>query len=216
MAVAVVFATQQLEAQIQRQAAAVTSLTHNINPNPISPFFAQATGGDGTVYDFAPIGGISGDLVSGAGDTTNVSGTITIVGTSNSSTNFNDGNRLPKGVTLTYDLSFTISTTDGDLVTANGNTGNGLAPGALPFGVFDPGESIEFSVAAISNISFTGTPTDPSVTFTPGTVSEVGLSQFRSNNFAEPTNGVTLSNGTDTVGFGTQVHFRRFSLKELG
>lgn len=205
MAVAVVFATQQLEAQIQRQAAAVTSLTHNINPNPISPFFAQATGGDGTVYDFAPIGGISGDLVSGAGDTTNVSGTITIVGTSNSSTNFNDGNRLPKGVTLTYDLSFTISTTDGDLVTANGNTGNGLAPGALPFGVFDPGESIEFSVAAISNISFTGTPTDPSVTFTPGTVSEVGLSQFRSNNFAEPTNGVTLSNGTDTVGFGTSM-----------
>jgi len=127
------------------------------------------------------------------------------VGTSNSSTNFNDGNRLPKGVTLTYDLSFTISTTDGDLVTANGNTGNGLAPGALPFGVFDPGESIEFSVAAISNISFTGTPTDPSVTFTPGTVSEVGLSQFRSNNFAEPTNGVTLSNGTDTVGFGTSM-----------
>jgi len=116
MAVAVVFATQQLEAQIQRQAAAVTSLTHNINPNPISPFFSQATGDDGTVYDFAPIGGISGDLVSGAGDTTNVSGTITIVGTSNSSTNFNDGNRLPKGVTLTYDLSFTISTTDGELL----------------------------------------------------------------------------------------------------
>lgn len=205
LTMAVAFGTQTLEAQTQQQGQSVTSLTHGIVGGPISPFFSQATGSDGTVYDFAPIGGISGDLVSGAGDTTNVSGTITIVGTSNASTNFNDGNRLPKGITLTYDLSFTISTTDGDLVTAGGNTGDGLAPGALPFGVFDPGEAIEFSVATISNISFSGTPTDPSVTFTPGTVSAVGLSQFRSNNFAEATEGVTLSNGTDTVGFGTSM-----------
>ncbi len=143
-----------------------------------------------------------GDIVAGASNTTNISGTLTVVGTANAVTNFNDGNGLPKGITLSYDLSFSISTDDGMLVTANGNTGNGLAPGALPNGVFDPGESIEFSAATISNVQFTGTPTDAGVTFTPGSVTGVGLSLFRSNNFGEGSNGATLSNGTDTIGFG--------------
>ncbi len=203
MASVFAFGSHQLDAQTQKQAQAVNSLSHNIGGGPVSPFFTQATGSDGTVYDFAPAAGLAGNIVSGASDTTTVSGTLTIAGNSNAFTNFNDGNRLPKGITLTYDLSFTISTSDGLLVTANGNTGNGIAPGALPNGVFDPGESIEFSAATISNVSFSGTPTDAGVTFTPGTVTGVGLSQFRAGNFAEASNGAILDNGTDTIGFGT-------------
>jgi hypothetical protein len=206
---AIVFAlgADQLDAQVQKQAQAVNSLSHNIGNNnpPFSPFFAEATGSDGTIYSFAAAGGLAGDLVSGAGDTTNVSGTLTIVGNSNAGTNFNDGNRLPKGITLTYDLSFSISTGDGLLVTSAGNTGNGIAPGALPSSEFVPGESIEFSAATISNVAFSGTPTDPGVTFTPGTVTGVGLSQFRSNNFGEGTEGALLDNGTDTIGFGVSI-----------
>ena len=207
MAIAIAFGSQhQLEAQTQVNAQALTNYSHNINnPGPISPFFTQATDANKILRIFDPAAGLSGDLVSGAGNSTNVSGTVTIVGSSNAITNFRDGNGLPRGVTLTYDLSFTISTSDGLLVTAGGNTGNGLAPGALPFDVFNPGESIDFSAATVSNISFTGAPTDPGVTFTPGTVSGVGLSQFRSSNFGEASNGATLSNGTDTVGFGVSM-----------
>ena len=135
-----------------------------------------------------------------------VSGTITIVGNSNSSTNFNDGNRLPKGITLTYDVSFSVSTGDGVLVSAAGNTGNGIAPGDNPpYGAFDPGEAIEFSPASITNVSFSGAPTEPGVTFIPGAVTGVGLTQFRSNNFGEGAQGAVLDNGTDTVGFGLEM-----------
>ena len=128
---AIIFGAHQLEAQTQQQAQVVTNLSHNIGNAPVSPFFTQATGSDGTVYNFAPAGGLEGSIVSGASNTTTVSGTLTIVGSSNAITNFNDGNRLPRGITLTYDLSFTVSTNDGLLVTANGNTGNGLGPGQL-------------------------------------------------------------------------------------
>jgi len=200
-AIACTLGTQQLEAQVQRQAQAVTSASHNINPGPFSPFFTQATGADGTVFDFADNNGLAGSIVAGAADTTIVSGTLTIIGNSSSGTNFNDGNGLPRGLTVMYDVSFSISTNDGLLVTAGGNTGNGIAPGALPSSEFDPGESIEFSAATISNVVFAGTPTDPGVTFTPGTVS-VGLSQFRSANFFEAAEGAILDNGTDTIGFG--------------
>ena len=204
--IAIAFGSQhQLNAQTQVTAQAATNYSHNIDPGPFSPFFTEATDSNGTLVNFGPATGLSGDLASGAGNSTNVSGTITVVGSSNAITNFRDGNGLPKGVTLTYDVSFTVSTSDGLLVTAGGNTGNGLAPGALPFDVFDPGESIEFSAATVSNVSFTGAPTDPGVTFTPGTVAGVGLSQFRSNNFAEASNGATLSKGTETVGFGVSM-----------
>ena len=201
VAIAFTFGTQQLEAQTQKDGQAVTSLSHNISPGPFSPFFTQATNSDGATVNYGAAGGLVGDLAAGAGDTTNVSGTITIVGNANAIANFNDGNGLPRGITLTYDLSFSISTTDGDLVTAGGNTGNGLGVGSLPFGTFDSGESIVFSAATVSNVAFTGTP-EAGVTFTPGTVTGVGLSQFRSADFTEASEGAILDNGTDTIGFG--------------
>ena len=202
MAIAIALGTHQVQAQTQVQAQAITEHSHNISPGPFSPFLSQATDSNGAVVDYLASNGFVGDLVAGEGNITTVSGTITVVGNSSAVTSYSDGNRLPTGVTLSYDLAFRISTADGLLVTAGGNTGNGLAPGDMPFGAFDPGESIEFTAAQISNVAFTGTPTAPDVTFTPGTVSDVGLSQFRSANFVEATNGAVLDNGTDSVGFG--------------
>ena len=202
MVVVIIFSTSNLTAQTSVNSEAITFHSHNINPGPDSPFFAFASDANGTSYFYAPANGVAGDLISGNGDQTNVTGTLSIVGNSSALTNFNDGNRLPSGVTLTFDFGFTISTSDGLLVTAAGNTGNGLGVGAAPFDAIDPGESIEFSAATFSNISFTGSPLDPGVTFTPGTVTGIGMSQFRSANFGEGTNGAILDNGTDTIGFG--------------
>ena len=202
MVVVIVLSTSNLAAQTSVNGESVTIHSHNINPGPDSPFFAFASDANGTPYFYDPANGVAGDLISGNGDTTNVTGTLTIVGNSSALTNFSDGNRLPNGVTLSYDFSFTISTNDGLLVTAAGNTGNGLGVGAAPFGAFAPDESVEFSAATFSNISFTGSPLDPGVTFTPGTVTGIGMSQFRSANFGEGTNGAILDNGTDTIGFG--------------
>ena len=129
MVVVIIFSTSNLTAQTSVNSEAITFHSHNINPGPDSPFFAFASDANGTSYFYAPANGVAGDLISGNGDQTNVTGTLSIVGNSSALTNFNDGNRLPSGVTLTFDFGFTISTSDGLLVTAAGNTGNGLGVG---------------------------------------------------------------------------------------
>lgn len=189
-------------AQVTVNAEARSQHSHNINPGPFSPFFTFAGNENGDPIFYTAAAGLTGNLISANGSSTTVSGTIVVNGNATAQNQFNDGNQLPLGVRLSYDVSFTISTTDGVLVTANGNTGNGLGPGAPEFDAFDPGESITISPATVSNVSFTGAPFDLGVTISTPTLMGVGMDNFRSANFGEGTNGAILDNGTDSVGFG--------------
>ena len=183
--------------------AALTNFSHNIGDPvaPVSPFFTQTTGDDGTVFDFAAAFGLAGSIVTGEADTTTVSGTVQIVGNATAANDFSTGNQLPTGVTLSYDVSFTISSPDGPLTTSGGNTGNGIGIGTAQFESINDGEQLVISPATISNVAFTGAPAD-GVGFVPGDVVDVALTQFRSNNFPEVASGAVLSNGSDSVGFG--------------
>ena len=142
---------------------AVTNFSHNINPGPFSPFFTEATdANNGTVYSFTDDNGLTGSIVSATSNSTTVGGTVTVVGNATAANDFSNGNQLPEGVTLSYDVSFTISSPDGQLATSAGNTGNGIGIGATQYEAIDNGEQLVFSPATISNITFSGTPTDGS------------------------------------------------------
>jgi hypothetical protein len=184
-------------------------------PNASSPFFTStlhANAANGTQYFLSASNGLAGSVKtpngpddSPFGPTTVVSGRVTIVGNSTSAGEWLDGNTLPSGVRLSFDVSFTISAANGsNLITAAGNTGNGLgiANAADQFyGAIDPGETLLISTIATSDPVWTGEPTEP-YTFTPISIGVTRFNSFRSNSFAEATAGATLSDGVNTWGFG--------------
>ena len=190
---------------------------------PGSPFFTgtvHAT--NGTQYVTEPANGLHGSIKSPnstvdspTGSTTNITGRVTIVGnataagvdlTPNTADDWLDGNTLPAGVTLSYDVSFSTNSTNGNLlITANGNTGNGLAianDAAQTHGNLDTDEVLQISAVTTSNHVWAGAPTEAFL-FTPGSFGVTKFNAFRSNSFDEPSEGATLSDGTNTWGFGT-------------
>ena len=190
---------------------------------PGSPFFTgtvHAT--NGTQYVTGPSNGLSGSIKtlnstvdSPLGPSTTVSGRVTINGNATAAgvdlapgtaDDWLDGNTLPAGVTLSYDLSFTIAAANGaNLITANGNTGNGLAianDAAQNYGNLDAGEVLQISAIATSNHAWGGVPTEPFL-FTPISFGVTKFAALRSNTFDEPTEAMTISDGTNTWGFGT-------------
>ncbi len=70
----------------------------------------------------------------------------------------------------------------------------------------DLNDGIGVSAVTVSNVLFAGAPTEPNYAFTPGTVSNFGTRVFRSNNFAELSAGMLLTNTVTsaTIGFGQQ------------
>ena len=190
---------------------------------PGSPFFTgtvHAT--NGTQYVTEPSNGLRGSIKapnstvdSPTGSTTNITGRVTIVGNAtavgadaipNTADDWLDGNTLPAGVTLSYDVSFSISSANGNLlITANGNTGNGLAianDATQTHGNLDTDEVLQISAVTTTNHEWSGTPIEAFL-FTPGSFGVTKFNAFRSNSFDEPTEGATLSDGTNTWGFGT-------------
>lgn len=175
-----------------------------------SPFFTEATNQSGApVYSWMAAQGLSGSIVSGSAGSTTVSGTITIAGNSTSGGGFTDGNSIPDGVTLSFPLSFDISTATGaNLITAGGNTGNGLSvanDGSQLHGALEVGETLDISAATIGAPTWAGAPSEPGYTFLGGAAGGSQFVGFRANNFNEASNGATLSDGTDSVGFGTSL-----------
>lgn len=190
---------------------------------PGSPFFTgtvHAT--NGTQYVTGPSNGLHGSIKtpnssvdSPTGSSTNITGRVTIVGnataagadlTPDTADDWLNGNTLPAGVTLSYDVAFTISSANGNLlISANGNTGNGLAianDAAQLYGNLDTAEVLQISAVTTSNHVWAGAPTEAFL-FTPGSFGVTKFTAFRSNSFDEPTEGATLSDGTNTWGFGT-------------
>jgi hypothetical protein len=192
-------------------------------PMPHSPYFTSSFNAtDGTEYILSPANGLAGSIktpngpgASPVGPATTVSGTVTINGSATSAgadltpgteDDWLNGNNVPAGVTLTYDVTFTITAANGNnLLTAGGNTGNGLGIANDPaqnYGALETGEVLQISAITTSNHQWAGAPTEP-FTFTPGAVGMTQFTSLRSNNFTEASEGMTLSDGTNTWGFGT-------------
>ena len=133
-----------------------------------------------------------------------------IAGNSTSMGGWVDGNGIPTGITLAFDAQFTISAFPaGSFLTNPGPSGSTLGQG---IGItqtltgnddIDAGDGISVSPVTVSNVVFSGSLTEPGYTFTPGGVSGFGTRVFRSNNFTEATSGMVLTQGADTLGFGT-------------
>ncbi|MBL9162093.1 MAG: hypothetical protein JNL18_05045 [Planctomycetaceae bacterium] len=193
------------------------------DPIPGSPFFkGTVNSNNNTQYVTGPSAGLSGSIKTPnstvdapIGASTAVSGRVTINGnateagvdaTVGTADDWLDGNNLPAGVTLSYDVSFTITAANGNnLITANGNTGNGLAianDAAQNYGNLDAGEVLQISAVTTSSHAWGGAPTAAFV-FTPGSFGVTRFTALRSNTFDEATEGITISDGTNTWGFGT-------------
>ena len=188
-----------------------------------SPFFTGALNSDLTTqYLPAPSNGLAGSIktpngpgASPAGSSTTISGRVTINGNATSAgadaivgneDDWLNGNSLPAGVTLSYDVTFTIAAANGlNLITANGNTGNGLGianSATQNYGALNAGEVLQISAVTTANHAWSGTPTE-SFAFTPISFGVTRFTAFRSPNFVEATDTATLSDGTNTWGFGT-------------
>ena len=181
----------------------------------VSPFFTAHTDGTaiGPANGWAPIAPVQAAAPGTSSTTPKKS--FSFVGDSTAAGNWIDGNGIPAGITLTFDAEFTISaitTTEPALVltvpglsSANqSGRGIGVTTQQDVNGIDDinAGRGLEFSPVTVSNVSFTGTLADPGFTFTPGGVSNFGTQLFASGVFNETTQGMLLTQGADTVGFG--------------
>lgn len=188
-----------------------------------SPFFTNTVDAStNRQFTIGPSSGLAGSIktpngssASLSGPSTTVSGTVTINGNANAlgadglpdtADDWRNGNSIPAGVSLSYTLSFTIASQNGaNLITSGTNTGNGLAianNGTQNYGALNVGEVLVISAITRGEAQWSGAPT-ANYAFTPISVGSTGFTSFRAGNFPEGTTGATLSDGTDTWGFGT-------------
>lgn len=188
-------------------AAKTDSLDHNQTE---SAFFTSNVNNSvtfGSADNWAPTGPAQAGTISSV--TTRK--TYNIAGNSTAAGNWLDGNAIPAGITLSFQAEVTISAIPaGNFLTNANTTGTGLGNGITispTSGVVDANiavnEGISVSAVTVSNVNFTGTLTDPNFTFAPGGVSDYGTRALRSNNFTEATAGMVLTQGANTIGFGT-------------
>ena len=214
---AVVLSTIVLVVAIDAQAAAVVvAKTDNLNHSQTNSAFFTLTA-DGSVA-LLPDGGWAPLVPTQAAAATTTSTTpkksFSILGNSTAAGNWVDGNGIPAGITLGFDAQFTITALPtGSLLTNPGASGSAMGRGigvtqtSGPTGLNDinTGNGIEVSPVTVSNVNFTGALAEPGFNFTPGGVSGFGTVLFRSGNFDETgagADGMVLTQGTDTIGFG--------------
>ena len=190
-------------------AAKTDSLDHN---QTNSAFFTASSNNSVTLAaadGWAPVAPAQAAAISSV--TTKKS--YSIAGDSTAAGNWTDGNGVPGGITLAFEAQLTISASPpspaGSFLTnpgaSGGTLGNGIGVTQTSGGNddIDAGDGITVGAVTVSNVSFTGMLADPNYTFTPGGVSGFGTRVLRSNNFAEATAGMVLTQGADTIGFGT-------------
>lgn len=119
-----------------------STLSFNITHNPTNlPWFT--TGGPT---------GYSGSITSGGGASSLVGRErVTIVGTATEAGNYSDGNGVPEGVAIAFDVSFEVSTSTGTLVDG-GDFGLGVDSGSGVANGIDGNEQLHFSQIALSNV----------------------------------------------------------------
>jgi hypothetical protein len=197
--------------------------------DPTSPFFTQAVNvADGTVFNYGATQGLSGSVAAtgttSTGAATLISGRVNIVGSAtskgadglpNTADDWLNGPHFPAGISLSFDVTFTISSSSGKkLVLAGGNLGLGLGianDNLEAYGEINVGEVLQISQITTSNHQWSGVPNE-AFTFTPISIGVTAMEGFRSNNFLESAAGATLSDGLDTWGFGISTGTRRSHL----
>lgn len=188
-------------------AAKTENLLHN---DTNSPWFTSASGGGSLAASggWAPIVPTQAGAASSTSVTTKKS--FSIVGDSTAAGNWTDGNGVPAGITLAFDAQFTVSALPtGSILTNPGASGSNVGQG---IGItqtvggnddIDVGDGIGVSSVLVSGVTFSGSLANPGYAFTPGGVSGFGTILIRSNNFTEASAGMVLTQGADTIGFGT-------------
>ena len=138
-----------------------------------------------------------GSILSGAGSSSNIVGSnLTIAGDATEGSGFTDGNGVPTGVIISFDMAFTLS--------ANGNLtdiGNdGFGTDANGGNEFDPGDEVTFGTISLSNIVVDASGfSSGAYSFVSAGISMPQWYVVRSPNFVEASEGATIA-GT---GFGT-------------
>lgn len=190
--------------------AVLISKTDTLNQDQTTSPFFNATSGQPSV---GASGGWTPKADPGAakaGEITSTTPTrnFTFVGTS-TAPDWTNGNGIPAGVSLSFTVEFTLTALPtGSYLTAPGpitglfGRGLGITQTLGGSDDIDKPDGFQVSPATISNINFTGTPSDTTYTFTPGTVGNFGTRVFRTNNFDESVAGMLLTQGTETLGFG--------------
>ncbi len=167
-----------------------------------SPFFAGAPASNGLSGDVAfnnnPV--VTGPATS---PTATISGSFTLVGNASAAGGYTDGNGLPAGVTVNYDVSFDLSTTNGSNLSAGLSESNGLGAGNGD-AFFTPANNnysgnLIFGAATISYVSFSGTPADTNYVFSNGTVDSIELLGLSSKSFTGTNDAVLLAADNTTV-----------------
>lgn len=204
-------------AAVEAQAVAIVAARHtNVNHSATtSAFFTLSSDGSTALTGedgWAPIAPTQAAVATSV--TTKKS--FSFVGNSTAAGNWVDGNGVPAGITLTFDAAFTITalptpgsylTNPGPNATINNDIGRGIGVtqtfGSTGINDINQGAGLEFSPVAVSNVNFTGALAEAGYTFTPGGVSGFGTMLFRSGVFNETIHGMVLTQGADTIGFGT-------------
>jgi hypothetical protein len=133
-----------------------------------------------------PVAG--GAVQAGTVSVLNTHGTYTLTGNSTLAGGWTDGNGIPAGVVVKFNTDVQFSVDAGSYLTLSGtNTANGLgitqtAPsgGVGTGGTIEPGETLHVSDVTVSNITFTGAPTESGYTFSGLNVGNFGPYVIRS------------------------------------
>jgi hypothetical protein len=181
------------------EAATITSTRNeNINTNTMNnPFFSNNLDSN-----------YQGSVTTNTSMTSTVSGQdISVTGNSTLGSAFTDGNGIPDGVVVTFDVQFVITaTTGGNLTHAAISTGDGLGiSGGANANQLNVEDTVNFSSITISNAAVTADPNgyllDSSVT-----VDNPLWRVVRSANFNNMTEGARASSDAaataDVTGFG--------------
>ena len=232
LAIAVALAvTLQVSAALAITSVKTVDLLHN---NTNSPFFKTTPDGLDTfspytvgAATFTPVG----DPRAGESTSITTNGVFSVVGNSTSAGGWTDGNGVPAGLTLNFNVSITFGVGAGSpagsllTLTNNGaNRGDGLGITQTFHGnstlassnlneVIGIGTDVfAASAVTVSDVAFTGTLTEPGFNFTPGTVGNFGPYVLRSSGFQEigETAGLVSETGPadpsgqglPTIGFG--------------
>jgi hypothetical protein len=109
-------------------------------------------------------------------------GTYTLTGNSTSAASWTDGNGIPAGVVVKFNTDMTFSADAGSFLTLTGTAANGLGITQTQgsSGTLDVGETLNVSDVTVTNITFTGAPTEPGYVFSGLNVGNFGPIVIRS------------------------------------
>ena len=180
------------------------------------PYFTQSADGLTSISPSSNGWAPTSPTQAGTVTSTTISGLVSLAGNATSAGNWQDGNGVPAGLTLSFNAQFTISVgpnaPSGSLLTMTTNTpadfGNGLGVTQSLNGIsqMEVNEELQMSPFTISNLAFSGTMTETGFTVGTPSVPLFGTRVFRSAGFNGGNPPITsekalLTSAGGTIGF---------------